>query len=522
MSLVHSPDQDQVKLARALVSPDKSVRDKTCATLASYLSATTSMTDMEMLKFWKALYFTVWLSDKAAVQLELTQNISKLLTSCSKKSLKIQFVRMYFRTLQREWLHLDQYRIDKFYKLTRFLLRESLIYLHSKGWPAKLSEELLGAIEDESLTKTPNGIRFHLADIYLDELYTATNGELSNTQFLVALRPFLRALGKATDGTFLERVNKRVVGDYLVRYARERPIVEGEDGSGAKFSSVNTQVLQASVFDIASEESTLERNRKLLYALHKAFPEVTKVQFADIDMNDLAAMDSIVDTQSHGHEHGRNTSTGTDSGTGTGSSGKEPAVATTQAGKKKGKKQGKIADAMADVDAENATETHHKANKKRTAGELGGDHVSTTAAETAAASTSGVKAKKQKVAPRDEGDEGASAKKGVCAPASSAADEIDNLFDKTTRNGGKNKKASIADNGDRGSQSDAAASKELPSAPAPAPAQFIKAKKFAGAKPGYVFKKVSRLLHGSLFVYVFMCLDEQIDTKVRIKKPYDS
>jgi ribosomal RNA-processing protein 1 len=149
-----------VTFARALASPDKEIRDKTLESLIKYASSLKEITDLEMLKLWKALYYCMWLSDKAPIQQELAGSISELFHSFKKRDVGMLYYRMFYRTMIREWSLLDQHRINKFYYLIRLMLREGLISMQKSGW----TEE---GIEEEVLTKTPNGLRLHVSDIFL-------------------------------------------------------------------------------------------------------------------------------------------------------------------------------------------------------------------------------------------------------------------------------------------------------------------------------------------------------------------
>lgn len=156
-----------VTFARALASPDKEIRDKTLKSLTKYASSLQEITDLEMLKLWKALYYCMWLSDKAPIQQELAGSISELFHSFKKKDIGMLYYRMFYRTMIREWSLLDQHRINKFYYLIRLMLREGLLSMQKSGWSEEGIDGLMDILEEEVLTKTPNGLRLHMTDIFL-------------------------------------------------------------------------------------------------------------------------------------------------------------------------------------------------------------------------------------------------------------------------------------------------------------------------------------------------------------------
>ena len=275
--------ESHVTFARALASPDKSTRDKTLKVLVKYLRSLPSMTDLEMLKLWKALYYCMWLSDKPPIQAELAGALSSdVFRAFQTPALAYTYVRMFYRTLLREWHMLDQHRINKFYVLMRLVLRETLYHMHLKRWHADTVGALLTILEEEVLGKTPNGPRLHVADVFLEELWRATDGgaSVSTRVLLRVFAPFLRAVAAAPDAVFQDRVSKHVFAAFAERHARELG-----DQEAMRFPRVRTAALQATVFDLASDDkgATLEKYRRKLYALHQTFPPVTGLPFAEVD-----------------------------------------------------------------------------------------------------------------------------------------------------------------------------------------------------------------------------------------------
>ena len=285
------PDhEDEVKFAKALVNPEKESRDKTLANLHKYVASIKSFDDMEMLKLWKALYYTMWLSDKAPIQLELAQNLTNLTQVFSTVELQLLYVRMFFRILMREWFHLDQYRVNKFYSLIRLMFRNVLATAAKAGWASEITAKLIEIVDVEVLMKKPNGVRFHIADIFLSELHTVTSGKIATKDFLVVFRPFLDSVLRLDDNNvYIERVYKEVLHKYASTYAAEN--ADSEETTTV-FAGVNTKVLQKVVFDLASEEETPNVCRKKLYDLHKAYAAATKQQFVGESVEALLAADA--------------------------------------------------------------------------------------------------------------------------------------------------------------------------------------------------------------------------------------
>jgi ribosomal RNA-processing protein 1 len=159
MSSMLATDESTVTFTRALASPDKEKRDMSVLSLIRYVSVLRAITETEMLKLWKALHYCVWLSDKTTIQMELAEGLSKLLVSFNNDDFALLYFRIFFRTMIREWTLLDQHRIDKFYTLIRLMLREGLLFLQRKYRQNDSVDAFLDILEEEVMTKTPNGLR---------------------------------------------------------------------------------------------------------------------------------------------------------------------------------------------------------------------------------------------------------------------------------------------------------------------------------------------------------------------------
>ena len=293
-----APDNDEQKFARALVNPDKSIRDATIRNLEKVVSSWKSSSDIEMLKLWKALFYCMWLADMNLVQQELAEFLAGLVLKFPKTKLSLLYIQMFFRTIMREWHHLDQYRLNKFYSLVRIMLQKSLELVINEGIESKYGSQFLDILVAESLSKVPNGLRYHIADIYLSELWNATHGEVNTDQFLFAIRPFIQALAHSDDSSFQERVLKRIFQGYLDNHSlelNEPSSMDSEENSRLVFRNVTTSRIQEVIFNEASDESTRHRYRRGIYDLHRSFQKAAL-------KGEVIKQDSttVVDTASNG------------------------------------------------------------------------------------------------------------------------------------------------------------------------------------------------------------------------------
>ncbi len=275
MSLV--PDEGEFNFARSLVNPDKEVRDNTLRALHNYVSSVKEMEEMQMLKLWKALYYCMWLSDKQDIQKELANSLCNMVDIFQRQDLSLLFVQMFFKTVLREWCHLDQYRVNKFYSLIRLFVNKSLSIAFQNKWSHEITQKLLNIIDSEILTKKPNGIRYHVADIYLTELVNVSKGVVEPSVFVQLMEVFVACLVRVDDSSFVERVSKSVFQQFVAEFAAENK--DNEEITHALFSQSATRALQKLLFDTAAAESTPDFARKRLYALHKELAGKSGIAF---------------------------------------------------------------------------------------------------------------------------------------------------------------------------------------------------------------------------------------------------
>jgi ribosomal RNA-processing protein 1 len=479
--LSSNPTKREVKLAKALVHPDKAVRDETFATVKAFVSSMSSVDDMEMLKLWKALYYCMWLSDKQPIQYELAASLGDLVFLFKKTKLSLIYIQMFYRILFREWTLLDQYRVNKFYYLMRVILNRSLTLAFQSNWSNEIMTQLTTILDIEVLTKRPNGIRYHVADIYLQEILTVTKGAIKTEQLILLLQPFFQSLIRADDQAYIDRVHKAVFTKFATDYAKENKLNASEgDAPHAYFEQVNTLAVQKAIFDMASSEETPERFRRRLYDLHVVFANTTKVPFVDEELGSVV-MDST------------------------------PVAATVEettpapvAGKRKQREEPVVEETSSKATEEVVEEKKEtkKKSKKSKAEEttpvtetIQEEKKSTPKEETPVTTEETTTKEKKTKAVKKTVTESATTTTttntetpAVAAPVKTPATKAPESEE--SNDGNKKKKAK---KGSEDTNETAAAPAAAPSAPVEL-AEYIAAKKFEGRKDGYVFKKVRRAL----------------------------
>lgn len=345
----------EVQFAQRLAANEKRIRDRAVKKLRGYISGRTQRPDGgfsqdELLKIWKGLFYCMWMQDKPLLQEELANNIAQLIHVIQNTEARHLFIQTFWQTMSREWNGIDNLRLDKYYMLIRLILRQSFEVLKRNGWDESLRELLLQLLMKEVMdpdSNTPNGIKFHLIDIYLQELAKVGAKELTADQNLKFIEPFCKFVAKSKDHSVMHAVASGILEVIVDQspYAIEdlmKELGSDSDGEGVsdnddhgndevlktkadkRFSKKSAQssekaedvnenaddsigpVLQFDykavadkLFELASKKNIPARNRKRLYKLVKKFQDLSEGIFPD-DLPEDVSTDEDDDTFSRG------------------------------------------------------------------------------------------------------------------------------------------------------------------------------------------------------------------------------
>ncbi|KAL1303921.1 hypothetical protein AAFC00_000375 [Neodothiora populina] len=169
---------------KQLGANDRKTRDRAITQLRTFLSRSTAFTHLDLLKLWKGFFYAMWSADKPRYQQALARDLASLHTVFSSNANTLLFIRCFWETMGREWGGIESLRMDKFLYLVRVFIAQSFTWLARDGWKdAESRTEFLEILEHEGPmnareVKVPNGLRYHVLDIYVDELDKA-DGERS-------------------------------------------------------------------------------------------------------------------------------------------------------------------------------------------------------------------------------------------------------------------------------------------------------------------------------------------------------
>lgn len=185
----------------------------------------------------------MWLQDKPRNQQQLARDLAELL-HVLKPDTFITFATAFWQTIAREWGGIDALRMDKYLYLVRCYVQEGFQYVRRKGWAEELLGEYLEVLEGVAFNvrdaRIPNGLRYHVIDLYVDELDKADVEDEAPVERV--LEP-MRKLGKESmTKTVRKRVGEALDDERLVDWKARREIeqedseeeVDGEGMDGVK------------------------------------------------------------------------------------------------------------------------------------------------------------------------------------------------------------------------------------------------------------------------------------------------
>ncbi|XP_066115347.1 ribosomal RNA processing protein 1 homolog B isoform X1 [Saccopteryx bilineata] len=208
----------EIQFAQRLASHEKSIRDRAVKKLRQYISVKTQretggFSQEELLKIWKGLFYCMWVQNRPLLQEELANTISQLIHAVNNLEAQHLFIQTFWQTMNREWKGTNRLHLDKYYMLIRLVLRESFEVLKRNGWEESRIKVFLDVLMKEVLnpeSQSPNGVKFHFIDIYLDELSRVGGKELLADQNLKFIDPFCKIVAKTKDQTLMQTIARGV------------------------------------------------------------------------------------------------------------------------------------------------------------------------------------------------------------------------------------------------------------------------------------------------------------------------
>ncbi|KAF9362383.1 hypothetical protein BGX34_006296 [Mortierella sp. NVP85] len=333
MVVVASAKDSPSPFGKKLAANDKKTRDKAVKALGKWISNKKDFTHLELMKLWKGLFYCVWMSDKPIIQQQLSETLSSLVVKVPREGV-MDFISTFWETMCAEWNGIDRLRLDKYYYLLRRFMSYSFRMLKENDWDLETIDEfanvMINGPLNASSTQIPDGIRFHLIEIYLEELEktvdVAQSGEVPTAHIL---QPMFHLLGRTINGKVFKMVAEEVFEAILKKTVEgdgEDPDLEGdanltvfdkaegddedgeeeeedkdeemagdEDNEGEEDEDEEAEgdaemdgedmELESTTFDydlvgikerlfaVGSDKETVEQNRRKVYVLYKAYQD---------------------------------------------------------------------------------------------------------------------------------------------------------------------------------------------------------------------------------------------------------
>ncbi|GAB7355752.1 hypothetical protein MBLNU459_g6441t1 [Dothideomycetes sp. NU459] len=223
---------------KQLAANDRPTRDRAVSSLRSYLSRSTPFSSTDLLKLWKGLFYSMWSSDRARTQQRLARDLAALVGELSTAANFVGFVRAFWVTMAREWAGIASLRMDKFLYLVRCYVGAGFAWLARGGgggggaWAdAAARKDYLDVLAEVPFNprdpKVPNGLRYHVIDIYADELDKVDKDRTAPIEELLAP---LRRLGKeSVTKVVKKRVEEALDDDRLRDWTGEHAQEEDDE-----------------------------------------------------------------------------------------------------------------------------------------------------------------------------------------------------------------------------------------------------------------------------------------------------
>ncbi|KAI9829701.1 MAG: hypothetical protein M1826_005444 [Phylliscum demangeonii] len=216
-----APHIQESPFVKQLAASDKETRDKALASLKTFLSGQRRLEALELLKLWKGLFYCMWMTDKPLVQQTLASDLAGLVQILPAGNV-LPFLEAFWTTMAREWHAIDRLRMDKFMLLVRGYLHASFRYLGAQGWRLGLVEQVLEMLSSIPLCGTgnqvPDGLRYHLMDVYVDEMDRVDTPRTGEMPVELLLEPLRRLMQESPTKAIRKQADRLLKDERLARW----------------------------------------------------------------------------------------------------------------------------------------------------------------------------------------------------------------------------------------------------------------------------------------------------------------
>uniref|UniRef100_A0A5B7BGV9 Ribosomal RNA processing protein 1 homolog n=1 Tax=Davidia involucrata TaxID=16924 RepID=A0A5B7BGV9_DAVIN len=271
-------------MIKHLASCNKTTRDKALKLLKTWLPSQSQVSDDDMKKLWKGLFYCIWHADKAPVQSDLINRLSSLLLTLD-LPLSVHYFSVFLLTMRREWTGIDGLRLDKFYLFIRRFLHSFFLLLKRNSWDSELSHRLMTVLEEKAFFADDkflgNGVNYHIASVFLEELkpFLPVRSETLDVIF----KPFLSVMVKSQDKVLVGKIKANIfdvflkMGKSLLECKKLENSVDDSGDEMVLFGTIGLTIgFSAKFYELGSSPDCVQGNRKVLFSLHEVFFRLEK------------------------------------------------------------------------------------------------------------------------------------------------------------------------------------------------------------------------------------------------------
>ncbi|CAG8581922.1 10977_t:CDS:2 [Scutellospora calospora] len=276
-----SDDSVQVynNIVDRLQSPNEDERNRSIEVLAD-LIANKQINLIMFLRLWHCLIECL----KMSTVTDMPYTISNLMGVINNLNL-IPFVKSFWTTIKKEWNNIDSHRIYKLYDMIRSFIRALLTRISRDGWNnLPISTMAESTLEDPDV---PDGIKYHLCDVYVDEMTFVGNLVEWRIPIAQLLQPFQSPLTKSKNKNLI----KKILEDVLEKILTVIPIGYGAFHIRAELTTI-IQWMIAIVNNVDTSATCRNQAKIIAQKYIQTITEITdRLSIDTADINDTMEVD---------------------------------------------------------------------------------------------------------------------------------------------------------------------------------------------------------------------------------------
>jgi len=245
----------------------------------------------------------MWMADKPVLQDQLASQISSWIHEFRDNDQARLYIDAGFATFAREWWGIDRWRLSKFMTFVRYFLRESFVFLKNLKWLkadiSKFTKMLRQNVLSANGSRSCDGLKLHITDIYLEELAKIGGIALKSKRLILLLSPFFNIIKTSENEVLVKHVYKNLFLPIIQysdvgidpdaeeemeaiqpfgRQAIEEEIEmnnedEQEEDTALQF---DYKLLSKKLIKLAKVDNCKQKNRKQIYELSRKFDALSR------------------------------------------------------------------------------------------------------------------------------------------------------------------------------------------------------------------------------------------------------